>query len=772
MALSLFAAGDAYGASATQEDRAARMVVHFVPQHLSDTWVAAALEQTVFRDLSGLDRLVPIDKEGVDTKQCAAKARRCLLTAYADAGVDVVMLGTLDQRELEFAVYAGWTRALESTGSVRLGRGSGLVRLRQQAMTAVKPFVQSDGLLDQRPAPAEPTTASADSEPAPPAPSSRWDVKLALLLGVLFFLFPRLLAWWLARRDAGGPLPKSQSGRWSSLIILMLLGILATYAIPQLNALARSVPLQHLPLGDLRWLGPILGGVAWGWFALTQVRLIVPSLFGVERIRHRNVWPLLEAWAFVSVQRALLVGLLYLPFGLGAWHGLRFLGVAQRDMILMVMPLVGLMTYFWALALIDNLALVLDRHLVDRQADLHNPWHSAIKKYFMGYVRRSGLALDEDLLQRILLLPGKREGVYCYGGGLARPRIVIGPTLLDAALGALDESVARVERSVELAAWDRGLLPPWPPELASGWRRRARKRRRLLKRLAKELKRGHTRAAERRRAATPKLIGQNATLLGYVTPLARGETVPLISNDQEDFGVVRELLTEHYAAFEKDSLDEEYDDTDPTQKDFLFGAILREFGRAQRRESLWATLLLTFVEELERTTSLTRTITGWVSELYQRIASRYPTFLADSYVVLNHGRDHLFQYLFMERSDRLTHLTARADAPHLLRLSHEILRSITAEETTAEDQQIFRATPRNRLVWLSRYLEVSLPEPHVRRFRIAVAALVVVTLGATLAFAVQGSVIYSGVYAERMQALRAELAERQQEGMPEHGGSH
>ena len=65
-----------------------------------------------------------------------------------------------------------------------------------------------------------------------------------------------------------------------------------------------------------------------------------------------------------------------------------------------------------------------------------------------------------------------------------------------------------------------------------------------------------------------------------LVPLAPNETVPLIANDQEDFSVVRQLLTEHYAAFEKGWIDDEYDDTDPTHKDFLFGAILAELGRA------------------------------------------------------------------------------------------------------------------------------------------------------------------------------------------------
>ena len=64
------------------------------------------------------------------------------------------------------------------------------------------------------------------------------------------------------------------------------------------------------------------------------------------------------------------------------------------------------------------------------------------------------------------------------------------------------------------------------------------------------------------------------------------KTVPLISNTSEDYEVVKSLLTAHYSAFEKNFDEDDHDDTDPTQKDYLFGAILRAFSLFFAAESL------------------------------------------------------------------------------------------------------------------------------------------------------------------------------------------
>src|SRR5439155_21875985 len=101
-----------------------------------------------------------------------------------------------------------------------------------------------------------------------------------------------------------------------------------------------------------------------------------------------------------------------------------------------------------------------------------------------------------------------------------------------------------------------------------------------------------------------KPLGQAATLLGYATP-APGQLVPLISDNPQDLAIVRELLSEHYPWFAPDP-DEEYDATDPTDKDFLFGALVHELGVARRNETQLATLPLALGRSAARLTRRVR----------------------------------------------------------------------------------------------------------------------------------------------------------------------
>src|SRR5690606_33673381 len=108
------------------------------------------------------------------------------------------------------------------------------------------------------------------------------------------------------------------------------------------------------------WLAPALAGLAAGWFALRQVMLLFPSLHGIERIRHRNVWSLLGAWIGLCAQRAVLLLALYAPPIALAWYGLRALGVPQDVMLAFVVPVVALAAHGWFASLVDNLAWLLD----------------------------------------------------------------------------------------------------------------------------------------------------------------------------------------------------------------------------------------------------------------------------------------------------------------------------------------------------------------------------------------------------------------------------
>jgi hypothetical protein len=373
--------------------------------------------------------------------------------------------------------------------------------------------------------------------------------------------------------------------------------------------------------GVFALLLPMLGGAAWGLFVLLHLGIAFPIMTGLGNVRHANVGMMLRAWCAASGLRVLLLALFYAPFA--------FAFARAPSMVWMLLvPLVGLGLHFGVRFLVDRWAARLDRKLVIGEAGAHNRWHPILKKYFVGYVRRLGIDLDRALLDRVLFLPGNAPGVLAYGGGLGAPRIVVHEKLLEVALHATAEGPQFQDED------DRGLDPgdAFGVIVPGGAIPEARKRR-----------------PSRARRGWPRL-GQHETLLGAIVPLPAGESVPLIIDDPDEYSVLRDLLTAHYAAFEPDRYGEEADDTDPTQLDFLFGALLREMGSIQRQDPILF-------------------VAHWPAWL-----SRYPTIVADGYAALNRGLDPLIQFLFHLRTGSTELLTARADEPTLEATSIEILR--------------------------------------------------------------------------------------------------
>ena len=61
----------------------------------------AALEQNVYRDVSGFRRLVPVEKREIDTSSCQQQDRECRVDVYSGAGIDIVLFGVLEKRETD-----------------------------------------------------------------------------------------------------------------------------------------------------------------------------------------------------------------------------------------------------------------------------------------------------------------------------------------------------------------------------------------------------------------------------------------------------------------------------------------------------------------------------------------------------------------------------------------------------------------------------------------------------------------------------------------------
>jgi hypothetical protein len=705
-----------------------QVVVDFVPAGAEPHWFVSALEEMVGREFARFHQTQLAEKIGPQV--CPRREPRCLIDRYRERGAQVVVLGTLRDSTLEYQVYEIWTRALAFEGELATsGTGVTSATLQRHIGEIVRPVVHRGGLLDQRP------VAATEALPASGPPSEaapRIDLLPFVVIGlIVLVVIPILfLGLLLGRRLLEVPAPAS----WTlSAVLVAMLGItLILIFTPGVRAAVAS----HAATWDELVL-PTAAGMLWGLYVLVNVSVVFAPIHGLERVRHDALFSLLRPWFALCGLRAaiLLVQLPVLTLTPLLCHAL---GWSDRATMMVVLPAAGLFAWLWLLTLVDNLSTFLDTRLVEGLANARNPWHRTIRKYFLGYVRRNRIEIDRRLFERTLFLPSHLPHVVSYGGGLGRPRILVGTDSREAALGELPDESEAPERTVNPEELPFGMIAPRPLAVHDrAWMYEARQldaRRRAL-----------TLAPPRMRSAAPRLIGENATLLGWVMPHAQG--IPLIANTRDDYDLVRQLLTEHYAAF-RNVDDDDYDDTDPSQLDFLFGAILRELGAFRRGDGGVLTIRHCLALALPKASWLSRHVLRGLAAFYQRFLSGPAATVADAYAALNDGLHHLIQYLYTLREERLLPiLTARADTPRLIMNSKEILEDV---EEPKDPPALSQAT-RRRLLWLSQLFHSSLlaerREHRMRWFGVVAFAL----MGFGLLFqAVRVAIHYHPTYVERM----------------------
>jgi len=793
-------------ASVTLGPDGAAVVVDFTASRNEARWFAAALQESVERELSRFRRVGLVDKGAVDLRLCREPSRGCRVAEYARAGVDIVVIGTLREEVLDCEIYATWLRMRVAAAQLDVGSRATAKRLQPQLSQLIRVIVQTGGLLDRKPrtdpassasappdsvaaASALPTAAplaprvGASTTPAaaPPAllrPVQRLRVtlgawrlrlvdalravpktRLVLVVAILMLCAPAFIASRLFVRAHRRTRIRTRSAAWSAGVAVAMSFVLVGLSWPWRWPLplvasgwlaAAASLVQRLPPAVA-----LAGGVLWATLALVVARFVFPTLQGFERTSHDTLGSVLAAWFTVAVQRLALVAASS-PVFVAVTFVTLAAGVSLEVTALLVVPAAALFGCLLLFLLIDQFTAYLDDLLVDGSVARDNPWHRSIKKYLLGYVRRSGLRISERLLDATLFLPGRAEGVVSYGGGLARPRILVGPLLREVALG---EPQREAEAHALLYRFDElpnGIISPCLDEHERPRHARQRARRGHAWRVAR------AGAPVQEYGGAPRLLGENATLLGSVAPLPADESVPLISNTSEDWSVVRELLTEHYAAFEKNLDEDAHDDTDPTHKDFLFGALLVELGRVMMQQSLPATIDLTLATDGARAKGLRAALGRLAHRLGMRFGSSTFANLADTYAALNHGRDHLIQCLYFMHSGDSGPLTARAQLPQLYRTSKELLEVVGKEQPQGEDRQLLRATPRNRLVWLSRFAYAPIAQEQVRRRRFAVLAAAALGVAALGTAAVRRALAYDQVYIARMNQMQPPAAPKEQ----------
>jgi len=680
-------------------------------------WFASSFEQTITRELAGFERLGTLAKQDVALDACGAD-RECRLHAYRGAGVDIVLFGSVTDDAIEYELFQTWTPARLDAGTIAIGRDQSPVGLEHATRDAFHVVLKHGGLLDQKPyllelggregedrgARVAPDGAAADAS----ATGAGWSARaLEILLAVLALLvLPFALA--LLGREPPAVIAAMRSARRVAIVIAA--------------GVAAMVALDPRRIGELvtAWAPLVagIGGLGWGAFLVFVVRTAFPPLDGLERVPQRELGRFLSTWVLAAIERLAVLALVNAPLVvLVAWLGAS-LAIAPQWIYLVLAPAVVWLARLWFGSWVECLAARLDRRIVEGPASRDVPWSREISDYLMGYVRRTGWDLDPRLLAQVVFLPGKQiDGVVSYGGGPTHVRIVIDRELLVMAMGPLLEDKPD-EKPALWPDWTLARIGPNPggrsPRTAVS---------------------PHDFRGRKQQASYPgvqrKPLGQAATLLGHVTP-APGQLVPLISDSPQDLAIVRDLLSEHYPWFAPDP-DEEYDATDPTDKDLLFGALAHELGAVRRNETQLQALRLALGRRVARLTSRAR------------------ARLADSYAALNFARHHLIQYLYYSWTKNSDALTARARPARLHEVSARILAEVSDPE--ARPPRAIRA----RLVWLSQFFaEPIVDRRGVLAGRVMVGAVIAALLVAA-GLAVRRSIAYDATYTERMNAQERDV---------------
>jgi len=652
-------------------------------------WQRSAMQTTLRRDIA-TDKRWTVIAEGSETR------------------ADMVLTVSLEQDRVDYIVTIPSAPDRGSVAASHISiRGKSRQQLRNDVLNALSSLLQPNGAaqyvarykLDMPPGA---ITVDGDT-----GALNKVGITIVLLALGLFLIVPFVAGAVLV----GAADWKHLRGLRALRTTFLIWGGLAATAIATVAGLWPST----------YWPAYIPAGIAWGWFVSTLAQMTFPPFRGLERVEHRDVFRLLRAWSFVAMQRLVTGALLYGPFMLAVWWTCAALNVPPHVVITIVVPLVGLTIRFWFLSLVETLSTLLDARLVDGEASEANPWAVAVRGYFVGYLNRAGAQMPEELLARIQFLPGEGKDIKLYGGGLTHSRIVIGKELLEFALAPYDrphDYAPEREHKLLFNEWTSGLVIPIDGDspIATHEDRAPRD----------ELDGGEI---------EHEPLGQPPTLAGYVEPSAIDHRLAYRPSEDPVW------------------LDwdpgEEHDGTDPNDKDFLFGALVREIGLIERRDDHMLTIAHAFTFWLGAGKTTLTKLWRWLRRPHELVLARYPALLADAYAVLNYGRNHLVQHLAWRvwRSDN--HLSARAYPPELERHSKTIFAELASEEPEAAAQTNLH---RRRLVWMSWFSHERLRSQRTVVARRIAYAGVALAVFIGVAVGVKRAIDYHPTYVKRIEA--------------------
>ena len=347
-------------------------LVHFHAQAREDAWIAQALEQNVYKDLSGYGRVRSIPAEITQTQDCPSQNIRCFIDWCAEHGVDALMHAVVENDRIRYQVFDIFSDTRIRVGDMSLGQGSDLVRIRLETFRAFKPFLEKGGLLDQKRfrlqgGKQQSLHAATLQDPDVPGltnPALIMFGRIAALLAIAILLF---LVNVFLPTELLKPVPqyKRYKRRWQrpfqGLIWLLLL-VIGGWVIKAFEFPA-SWPLQQWSQ-QFSWALTVLGGLAWGQFFIINFRFIFPTLKGMDSIKPRVLRRYIGVWLGAAAARFVLLSLLYGVLLYGVWALGALFHVSDRLSVTVLMPVAGLIFYLWLGLMTEATTIFLDQSLV------------------------------------------------------------------------------------------------------------------------------------------------------------------------------------------------------------------------------------------------------------------------------------------------------------------------------------------------------------------------------------------------------------------------
>src|SRR5207244_1314724 len=123
-----------------------KLAVDFEKSGKGAEWFVPALEAMFEREIGRFHHVQLVEK--IDPRTCPTRDERCLIDAYRNAGIAVVILGSVHGKRLQYRVFETSTHTSAIEGSL-LVDGVTRTTLERRIGDVVRPTVQRGGFLDR-----------------------------------------------------------------------------------------------------------------------------------------------------------------------------------------------------------------------------------------------------------------------------------------------------------------------------------------------------------------------------------------------------------------------------------------------------------------------------------------------------------------------------------------------------------------------------------------------------------------------------------------------